>query len=136
MKKPKFKNGDLVEFRFLDIFKQGIVEVVDVYGYFGQETDEPSYDIYCSEDGCIYKHIEESYIVSAVPQKDKITRGVLQYHQSVGFTMLFSKDGYEEILDRPNLLIRLQNETEWNRLEDVGLYNWIGKAVEVTIANQ
>lgn len=60
--KTKYTYGDFVEFHFLNTFKEGVIEVVDKYGYFGQETSEPSYDIYCKTEGTLYKHIEETYI--------------------------------------------------------------------------
>lgn len=134
MNNPKYKRGDLVEFHFLHIFKEGIIEIVDSHGYFGQTTDEASYDIYCDADSTLYKHIEESYITRKLPQKQKITRGVLCYHKRENiYTVLFSRDGYEEIIDRPDMLIRRVHEKDWLRPDDVNLQEWVGQAVELTI---
>lgn len=130
---PKYKYGDVVEFHFLDIFKEGVIEIVDAHGYFGQTTNEPSYDIYCEADSTLYKHIEESYITRKIKSRQHITRGILQYHPQVGFTVLFSREGYEAIIDRTDMLIRRAHEKEWMKSADVNLQEWVGQAVELTV---
>lgn len=134
MKKPKYRRGDLVEFHFLEIFKEGAIEIVDAYGYFGQTTNEPSYDIYCDADSTLYKHIEESYITRKLPQKQNIICGLLQYHEPQNiYTVLYSREGYEAVIDRPDHLIRLTHEKEWLKPDEVNLQDWVGQAVELTI---
>lgn len=59
---PKYKIGDLVSFIFDGIKKTGIVEIVDEYGTFGDNTDV-SYDIYIKDENCLYKHIKEIGII-------------------------------------------------------------------------
>ena len=62
--KPKYKWGDAVTFAWGNLTYQGVIEIVDAYGTFGQNK-EPSYDI-CVDDpeiGGLYKHVRESEIV-------------------------------------------------------------------------
>lgn len=58
---PKYKIGDMVTFRINRETKVGKVSIVDAYGTFGQ-NEEPSYDIYVKEEGCLYKHFRESQV--------------------------------------------------------------------------
>lgn len=57
---PKYSFGDLLEFKtqHMSEAKRGRVEIVDAWGTFEQNS-QPSYDIYVSEENCLYKHIVE-----------------------------------------------------------------------------
>lgn len=59
---PKYKVGDFVSFIFDGIKKTGVVEIVDEYGTFEDDTDV-SYDIYIQSENCLYKHIKEIGII-------------------------------------------------------------------------
>lgn len=58
--KPRFHYKDRVKFMFNGEWKEGVIEIIDAYGTFGQ-SEEPSYDIF--SDGCLYKHYEESSLI-------------------------------------------------------------------------
>ena len=55
---PKYKRGDIVFFKFFDKEVKGVVEIVDAYGTFEDDTDA-SYDIYVEDENTLYKHIRE-----------------------------------------------------------------------------
>lgn len=59
--KPKFKEGDKVEFSFRDGAKVGIVWIVDKWGTFDDPTDA-SYDIYVESENTLYKHFSERFV--------------------------------------------------------------------------
>ena len=56
---PKYKRGDVIRFWFGEKLKQGRIEIVDAWGTI-EQSEEPSYDILCEAEHCIYKHILES----------------------------------------------------------------------------
>lgn len=57
MKQPDFKRGDVVQFTWNDMVKQGEVYIVDAFGTFEQQ-EEPSYDVRTDEG--LFKHLRES----------------------------------------------------------------------------
>ena len=59
--KPKFKEGDKVEFAFNDETKVGEVWIVDKWGTFDDPTDA-SYDIYVESENMLYKHFSERFV--------------------------------------------------------------------------
>lgn len=63
--RPKYKRTDRVRFCSYDKEVVGVIEIVDACGTLDQE-DEPSYDILCKEENCLYKHIIESEIVELI----------------------------------------------------------------------
>lgn len=58
--KPKFKYGDLIEFRFGSETKTGKVYIIDKYGTFFDDSDV-SYDIMVESENILYKHIREDF---------------------------------------------------------------------------
>lgn len=62
--KPKYKENDLVEFKFFKDKpnKEGIVYIVDKWGTLSDDSDV-SYDILVKEENMLYKHISERYVV-------------------------------------------------------------------------
>lgn len=60
--KPKYKVGTTVKFIVGDELKTGEIFVVDAYGTF-DNPDDVSYDIMVESDNCLYKHIQEKYVV-------------------------------------------------------------------------
>lgn len=61
--KPKFKLNEIVKFQLTnDIQKIGKVYIIDKYGTFFDKSDV-SYDIMVEEENCLYKHINEKYII-------------------------------------------------------------------------
>lgn len=58
---PKYRQGQIVTF-LTPTMKEGIIEIVDVYGTFEDNTDV-SYDILVPNENCLYKHINEKFIV-------------------------------------------------------------------------
>lgn len=69
MKPPKYERGDVVRFEFGDEVLEGMVEIVDRYGTFGQ-NEEPSYDLYRFENNTLYKHVRESLTKGFVRKGD------------------------------------------------------------------
>lgn len=63
--RPRYRWRDRVIFQTMGKKKEGIIEIVDAYGTFGQD-EEPSYDIYAEEENMLYKHIIESEVESKV----------------------------------------------------------------------
>jgi hypothetical protein len=66
--KPKYKIGDIVNFKVVDnqeIIKKGIVAIVDEYGTFFNNSDV-SYDILNKEENMLYKHFSESCVLEKV----------------------------------------------------------------------
>jgi|GEM_PF-1666049 len=134
MKKPDYHWGDKVHFRFNgnDQPLEGIIEIVDANGTFGQ-NEEPSYDIAVPEhDHCLYKHIRESDIIQKLPQ-EPVTRGILQYDpRDDVYSVLYSRDGYAALIDNPLYMeIRIVGTREWLGAYMVDLKSWLGKAVEI-----
>lgn len=60
--KPKYKVGTTVKFIVGDELKTGDIFVVDAYGTF-DNPDDVSYDIMVESENCLYKHIQEKYVV-------------------------------------------------------------------------
>ena len=58
--KPKFKYGDIVEFKIEDKKYKGSIYIIDPYGTFEDDSDV-SYDILV--ENCLYKHINERLIL-------------------------------------------------------------------------
>lgn len=59
--KPKFKEGDMVEFEWKGETKVGEIYIVDKYGTFDNPSDV-SYDIYVEKDNVLYKHYTEALV--------------------------------------------------------------------------
>lgn len=59
--KPKFKEGDKVDFSFKGETKNGEIWVVDKWGTFDDPTDV-SYDIYVGSENMLYKHFGEKHV--------------------------------------------------------------------------
>lgn len=64
---PKYKWRDCVRFEIGDKRLEGVIEIVDAWGTF-EQNEEPSYDILCKEENCLYKHILESEIIERTEQ--------------------------------------------------------------------
>ncbi len=70
--KPKYKIGQIVSFEVdmrnrstqevVTETKEGLIVVVDTYGTFEDNTDV-SYDVFVSDENCIYKHVREDFII-------------------------------------------------------------------------
>ena len=59
---PKYQYGNLVKFELNGEIKEGTVYIIDKYGTFEDDSDV-SYDILVGNDNCLYKHINEKYIL-------------------------------------------------------------------------
>ena len=62
--KPKFKYGDVVEFKYNGEKIVGTIEIIDSYGTFFDESDV-SYDIMCDNykgDRMFFKHVTERLV--------------------------------------------------------------------------
>lgn len=57
---PKYKIGDIVTFSFGEDTITGAIYIVDRNGTYEDKSDV-SYDI--MTDGCLYKHVNEKYII-------------------------------------------------------------------------
>ena len=66
---PKYKIGDIVEFKCNDDVKVGVIAVVDRFGTF-EYTDDVSYDILDKEDKMLYKHFPEDTIIRKTAEID------------------------------------------------------------------
>ncbi len=62
---PKYQWRNRVRFVFEDWELEGIIQVVDAWGTIEQD-EEPSYDILCEEENCVYQHVLESEIIELV----------------------------------------------------------------------
>ncbi len=62
---PVYSYGDTVEFQWGEAIKVGEIHIVDKWGTF-EQNDEPSYDIRCTEDNTLYKHVLESEIIKFI----------------------------------------------------------------------
>ena len=56
--KPKYKQGDLVQFEFNGKVKEGEISIVDASGTF-YDKKNVYYDIMVDTEECLYKHICE-----------------------------------------------------------------------------
>lgn len=69
--KPKYKRGDKVKFRVMNTNLEGVIEIVDAYGTFEQNS-EVSYDIFVESsphfagEPCLYKHVIETKVKGEV----------------------------------------------------------------------
>ena len=59
---PKYQYGNLVKFKLNGEIKEGTVYIIDKYGTFEDDSDV-SYDILVGNENCLYKHINEKYIL-------------------------------------------------------------------------
>ena len=59
---PKYQYGNLVKFELGGEIKEGTVHIIDKYGTFEDDSDV-SYDILVGNENCLYKHINEKYIL-------------------------------------------------------------------------
>lgn len=59
---PKYQYGNLVKFELDGEIKEGTVYIIDKYGTFEDDSDV-SYDILVGNENCLYKHINEKYIL-------------------------------------------------------------------------
>lgn len=62
--KPKFKYGDIVEFKYNGEKIVGTIEIIDSYGTFFDNSDV-SYDIMCDNykgDRMFFKHVKERLV--------------------------------------------------------------------------
>lgn len=59
---PKYQYGNLVKFELNGEIKEGTVYIIDKYGTFEDDSDV-SYDILVGNENCLYKHINEKYIL-------------------------------------------------------------------------
>lgn len=62
---PKYKIGDIVEFKCDEQTKVGIVAIVDRFGTF-ENNNDVSYDILNKEDKVLYKHFQEPTIIKVI----------------------------------------------------------------------
>ena len=68
---PKFEKQDLVSFTINGESKKGVIEIIDSYGTFENDSDV-SYDIMVWEDNLyvLYKHISEPLVTLIRKAKD------------------------------------------------------------------
>lgn len=59
---PKYQYGNLVKFELDGEIKEGTIYIIDKYGTFEDDSDV-SYDILVGNENCLYKHINEKYIL-------------------------------------------------------------------------
>lgn len=59
---PKYQYGNLVKFELNGEIKEGTIHIIDKYGTFEDDSDV-SYDILVGNENCLYKHINEKYIL-------------------------------------------------------------------------
>jgi hypothetical protein len=62
---PKYKIGDIVEFKCNEQIKVGVVAIVDRFGTF-ENNNDVSYDILNKEDKVLYKHFQEPTIIKVI----------------------------------------------------------------------
>ena len=67
--KPKYKCGDIVQFKFYDGIKEGVIAIVDKYGTF-EDNSDVSYDILVEGENTLYKHFTEKSIVQKTGETD------------------------------------------------------------------
>lgn len=60
--KPKYNLNNLVKFELDGEIKEGRIYIIDKYGTFADPSDV-SYDIMVDSENCLYKHINEKYIL-------------------------------------------------------------------------
>lgn len=60
--KPKYNLNNLVKFEIDGEIKEGRIYIIDKYGTFADPSDV-SYDIMVDSENCLYKHINEKYIL-------------------------------------------------------------------------
>ena len=65
--KPKYRRNQNVSFVLGDKTIQGKIAIVDKFGTFEQHN-EVSYDIFCADEDCLYKHIPEP-MITAIKRK-------------------------------------------------------------------
>lgn len=58
--KPRYKEGNIVTFEFGEDVIEGTIYIVDKFGTFEDKSDV-SYDIMTKD--CLYKHVNEKYII-------------------------------------------------------------------------
>jgi len=63
--KPKYTYGDVVEFKYGDGVKTGIIAIVDRYGTFMDDSDA-SYDILNKQENILYKHFREDFVIQKI----------------------------------------------------------------------
>ena len=71
---PKYNVGDIVEFRYVNKVKQGVVAIVDEYGVW-EDNSDVHYDILNKSENILYKHNKEDTIIKKlgeVADKDNI----------------------------------------------------------------
>ena len=111
----------------------GFITVVDPHGYFGQETDEPSYDIYVPDaDGTLYKHIVHRHILEVLPQSDD-TRGKLcRNERTEQYEVLVSVNGYRALVERYGPMeIKPVWEETWIPAYNFDYEKHLGEPVEI-----
>ena len=59
---PKYQYGNLVKFELNGEIKEGTIYIIDKYGTF-EDDSNVSYDILVGNENCLYKHINEKYIL-------------------------------------------------------------------------
>ena len=57
-----YSKGDMVKFRYDEKVITGKITVVDSFDIVG-DNNKISYDIFSEENNCMYKHINEFYIL-------------------------------------------------------------------------
>jgi hypothetical protein len=67
--KPKYEYGDIVEFLINGEIKTGIVEIIDEWGTFENDSDV-HYDVLCTEEKTLYKHLIEYSIIRCIGKCD------------------------------------------------------------------
>lgn len=59
---PKYNLDNRVKFEFAGEIKEGRIYIIDKYGTF-EDPSDVSYDIMVDLENCLYKHINEKYIL-------------------------------------------------------------------------
>ena len=70
--KPRFKQGDVVEFIIDGNKKQGVIAIIDRFGIFVDDS-EVYYDIFLKEENVLIKHMKEADDLIKVGEVDPKT---------------------------------------------------------------
>ena len=79
-KQAKYTYGDVVSFEYNGAEKEGVVEIIDVYGTPGRPR-RVSYDIFIASENMLYKHVPEKYVLRKVRDAEPEERIDTPFHR-------------------------------------------------------
>lgn len=66
-RKPKYKQGDIVQFEFNGKVKNGTILIVDANGIY-YDKKNVYYDLMVEEEECLHKHICEKDVIALIEE--------------------------------------------------------------------